>query len=576
MAEASQALATTQQNTNPIFAYVGERALRQIALIVGLALAIAGGIGLYMWARQPVMRPLYSQLDDQDAKQVMDALQASGIQYKLNDANGAIMVPAEQVRKARLQLASQGLPHGSGVGFEMLQKDQGFGTSQFVENARFQRALETELARTISTIDTVKSARVHLAIPKQSVFLRDDNKPSASVLVDLYPGRNLSDGQVAAIEHLVAGSVPDLNRERVTVVDQEGDLLSSDDSGKGVGRSQDQFEYRQRVEQNYAKRIEELLTPIVGRGKVKAQVSADLNFARKETTQEAYDDKGKALVSEQINRQQSTSDNGAQGVPGALSNQPPGAGTTQPPANNANANTNAGAGNGNNAANGKATKTTPGNSSSNEVRNYQVGKTITHTVGSTGAVQRLSIAVLLDQKETVGPKGKKTTQPFSPQEIAQITDLVKQTVGFDAQRGDQINVMNAAFQPAVTPPPPPKTPLLQQPWVWQIGKAVIAGIIGLILIFTVVRPIVQALLGRGAWATAERREQESLPEGEEQRRLAGPGDEGEERSQGQIPQLSHQQQQQAQDDKLQAARDVVGKEPALAANVVKNWLSEDE
>ena len=564
MAEASQALAT-RQNSNPMFAYVGERAFRQLVLIVGLALAIAGGIGLYMWARVPVMRPLYTQLADKDAKQVMDALQASGIEYQLDGSSGAIMVPADQVRKARLQLASQGLPEGTGLGFEMLQKDQGFGTSQFVENARFQRALETELARTISTIDSVKSARVHLAIPKQSVFLRDDNSPSASVLVDMFPGRNLSDGQVAAIVHLVAGSVPDLNRERVTVVDQQGDLLSGDGSSKGVGRSRDQFQYRQQVEHEYANRIEALLTPIVGRGKVKAQVSADMDFARQETTQEQYDDQGKALVSEQVSRQQSVSDSTAQGVPGALSNQPPGAGTTQSQGSGA-ANAN--------GTSGQPGQTQPGNKSSNEVRNYQVGKTITHTVGSSGAIQHLSIAVLLDQKETVDANGKKVSKAFSPQEIAQITDLVKQTVGFNQKRGDQINVMNAAFQPTEAAPPVPKTPLLEQPWVWQVGKLAVAAIVGLILIFTVIRPIIQALLGRGSWAVTRREPAYPAGESEEQRRLTGPGDDGGQGQHGQVPQLAHQQQ--AQEDKLQAARDVVAKEPALAANVVKNWLSEDE
>ncbi len=567
MAEASQALAT-RQNNNPMFAYVGERAFRQLVLIVGLALAVAGGIGLYMWARTPVMRPLYTQLADKDAKQVMDALQASGIEYQLDSSSGAIMVPADQVRKARLQLASQGLPEGTGLGFEMLQKDQGFGTSQFVENARFQRALETELARTISTIDSVKSARVHLAIPKQSVFLRDDNSPSASVLVDMFPGRNLSDGQVAAIVHLVAGSVPDLNREQVTVVDQEGDLLSGDGSSKGVGRSRDQFEYRRQVEREYANRIEALLTPIVGRGKVKAQVSADMNFARQETTQEQYDDQGKALVSEQVSRQQSVSDTTAQGVPGALSNQPPGAGTTQSQGGSGNANANA------NANGGQPGQAQPGNKSSNEVRNYQVGKTITHTVGPTGAIQHLSIAVLLDQKETVDANGKKVSKAFSPQEIAQITDLVKQTVGFNQKRGDQINVMNAAFQPAEAAPPAPKTPLLEQPWVWQAGKLLVAGIVGLILVFTVIRPIIQALLGRGSWAVTRREQPLPTGESEEQRRLAGPGEEGGQGQHGHVPQLAHQQR--AQEDKLQAARDVVAKEPALAANVVKNWLSEDE
>src|SRR5690625_4264310 len=273
MADTGQALANTGETTTKgiiptqLTQLFGERALRQLGLIVGLAAAIAAGIGLFYWSQESAYRPLYGRISEQDATAVIDALQAANIAYKLDSSTGAVLVPAGEVHAVRLKLAAQGLPQSGGMGYELLQREQGFGTSQFMENARFNRALETELARSISTLQGVESARVHLAIPKQSVFIRERSQPSASVLVNLFPGRNLSDGQVAAVVHMVASSVPELVDERVTLVDQRGRVLTRKEEGL-LGATSQQLEYKQLLEEDYVRRIENLLTQMLGSGRV--------------------------------------------------------------------------------------------------------------------------------------------------------------------------------------------------------------------------------------------------------------------------------------------------------------------
>lgn len=580
MAEASQALTETGF-TAPLNRLVGERALRQIGLIVGLALAVAAGISLYMWAREPVMSPLYSQLNQDDATKVMEALKAANIKYRVDENTGLIMVPADKVHMARMQLAGQGLPRGTSEGLEMLDKDQGFGTSQFVEQARYQHALEIDLGRSIATLQSVDSARVHLAIPKQSVFLQDQSKPTASVVVSLFPGRTLSNGQVSAIAHLVASSVPNLSDENVTVVDQAGHLLTNDTT-KGMALSNDQFSYQQQVEQAYANRIEALLTPIVGAGNVRAQVSAVMDFSSEESTAEIYDPKGQVLRSEQTSKQASN-DSGAQGIPGALSNQPPGGGTASvtgtgnagaagAKATGPGANANGGVGNGGPGTQGAGSSTnqaSPTNVSTSSTKNYEISKTVRHITKPIGAVQRLSVAVLLDTKQVKGANGKLTNQPLSKAEIAQITTLVKNSIGFDSKRGDTVSVISEPFSPPVAVPPI-KTSLLEQPWVWQTGRLLLASVLGLILILSVIRPITQAIIRAGTTVPVSPRETQGgtpqLADGTTGTpQLTGPN------GAQQAAQLS-----QAREDRLQAAKGVVGQEPALAANVVKTWLSQDD
>ncbi|HKJ95934.1 MAG TPA: flagellar basal-body MS-ring/collar protein FliF [Gammaproteobacteria bacterium] len=581
--------------------YLGDRAFRQLGLILGLAAAIAAGVGLYQWAQKPMMRDLFANLPNEDAAQVTDALRSANIDFRTDSTTGAIMVPADQLDHARLLLAEQGLPNTGGVGFESLRKDQGFGTSRFMETARFNRALETEISRTVTSLQAVKGARVHLAIPERSAFIRDRRKPSASVAVGLFPGRSLTSGQVTAITHMVASAVPNLATEDVTVVDQRGELLTSDGGDDNKDISTDQLDYQHRLEQSYVDRIKTLLAPIVGPDHVRAQVNARLDFAQSEQTQELYDPDKTALRSEQTSEQRSDRGNEATGIPGALSNQPPAGGQLAPAktGGNAQAATGQGAngqGNTGQGANGNANggggngKPQVIDQSVNKTRNYEVSKTVRHVRSPRGEIQRLSVAVLLDkpaaapagnaqsQGGNAQPQGKAAANAgLSQQQLDQIQSLVKQAVGFDATRGDTVDVVTAPFQPKPAEPRAAPTPIWQQPWVMELGKALLAGILGLVLILAVLRPLVNALLGR------DRRERpatspgtESSPQalaGEEgPRQLTAPGQEGGGGQQGarQIGSGGDYE------DNLNTARGVAGQDPALAANVVKSWLAQEQ
>lgn len=531
--------------------YLGERALRQIGLIIGLAVAVAAGLALFMWAQAPVYRVLYANLPTEDAGAVVDALQAANIPYRLDAGSGAILVPPQRLAEARMKLAGQGLPHTGGVGFESLRQDQGFGTSQFLETARFQRALETELARTIDSLDPIARARVHLAIPERSVFVRDRKAPTAAVSVRLYPGRSLTSGQVSAITHLVASAVPGMSASKVTVVDQHGQLLSNaGDDTDGLVATARQLDLRHRIEDAYSRRIEDLLAPIVGAGHVKAEVNARIDFSAQEMTEEQYEPGKSVVLSEQSTQDRTDRSSEAQGVPGALSNQPPGSGTLQPAQPNKT------------KGKGQAQPSQLVDSRTSETRNYEVSKTIRHVRTPSGAITRLSVAVLLDRPAAAAENGK-TKQP-SQAELTRITDLVKQAVGFDAGRGDTINIISTPFQPPEEAPPL-KTPLWQQPWFSEGGKLLLATVLGLVLILAVLRPLINGLLDRDrprkpaaapalAQAMAEGGSGHSLPGPAEQRQLGMSSD---------------------YEQRLRLARDVVGKEPAVAANVMKSWLGQE-
>src|ERR1700722_8295222 len=299
--------------------------LRPLMLLLGIAAAVAAGVTVVLWWRGPSWSLLYGNLSDSDASSVVQALQTSGIEYKLDNNSGAIMVPAERVHDARLQLASQGLPQGKNSSFELMNKDPGFGVSQFMESARYQYALESELARTISSLQAVEAARVHLAIPQQSAFVRDRRPPSASVLLQLRAGHRIAPEQVSAIVHLVASSIPELDSDQVTVVDQQGRLLSSPKAGDAAVAAE-QFEAAHRIEDTYITHIEQLITPMVGDGRVRAQVTVDLDPTASEQAQEQYKPDGTVVRSEQASEENSRGGSGSGGVPGALSNQPPSGG----------------------------------------------------------------------------------------------------------------------------------------------------------------------------------------------------------------------------------------------------------
>jgi flagellar M-ring protein FliF len=357
--------------------------LRQAGMMVGIAASVALGVYVVMWARTPNYSMLYSDLSDRDVTQIAEALKSTEIPHRIDPGSGAILVAASRVHDARLKLAAAGLPKSAGMGFELMQEEQGFGTSQFLERARYQRAIEGELSRSISRINNVRNARVHLGLPPQTVFSRSQREPTASVILDLYSGRKLESHQVSAITHLVSASVPNLPANKVTVVDQQGSLLTDQGGNEEVVVTGRRFEHRQRLENEYMKRIENILMPFVGADGVRAQVTADLDFTITEQTRESFNPDLPAVRSERL-LEESRVGAGIGGVPGALSNEPPG--TASAPEEVADA-----------TGEGVETASTakPESIRTQTTRNYELDRTISHTKPSLGSIRRLSVAVVV-------------------------------------------------------------------------------------------------------------------------------------------------------------------------------------
>ncbi|HEY0913256.1 MAG TPA: flagellar basal-body MS-ring/collar protein FliF [Solimonas sp.] len=536
-------------------------ALRQLIMLVGVAVAVAAGFTVFNWSQKPDLAPLYGNLADKDAAEIGEALRAAKIPFQVDTASGAVSVPAAQVHEARLKLASQGLPRGSAQGFELIQQEQGFGTSQFIETARYQHALETELARSVSTLQPVRAARVHLALPKASAFARNREAASASVLVELHSGRTLEPDQVASIVHMVASSVSNLQPSAVTVVDQNGRLLTRDDGGSPLGQSSEQFEYARRVEADYVRRIEQLLTPMLGAGRVSAQVTADLDFSVTEEARETYKPDSATVRSEQTSEEQQRSPSGpAAGIPGATSNQPPPQ-TANPPLNQLS------------GANGSADA--PLSQSKQSTRSYEIDRTLSHTRQPVGSVRRLSVAVLVDYVPRVGADKKVTMVALGKPELDKVNALVREAVGFSDQRGDSLSVQNAAFvQPdAVTPD---ELPIWQNPQMRDGLRHVGGALIVLALIFAVLRPVLKQLL---AAPLAPRAAQGALPAGAgvsgmvaDDVRVVSDGPVALGRGPGGTAVAALPD---PYDEKLQTARSAVNQDPKRVAQVVKNWIGQE-
>jgi len=418
------------------------RANPRIPLLVAGAAAIAIIVAMVLWAKQPDYRVLYSNVSDQDGGAIVTQLTQMNIPYRFSDTGGAIEVPADKVHELRLRLAQLGLPKGGAVGFELLDQEK-FGISQFSEQVNYQRALEGELARTIETLGPVKSARVHLAMPKPSLFVREQKSPSASVTVNLAPGRAMDEGQISAVVHLVSSAVAGLPPGNVTLVDQSGRLLTqSNTSGRDLNDAQ--LKYAADVEGRVQRRIEAILSPIVGNGNIHAQVNAQIDFDNKEQTEEQYHPNGNpseaVMRSRQLNESEQVGGPYPGGVPGALSNQPA-------PANNApiTANTPQNGQQNQNAQQTTSTSTAnsagPRNTQRNETTNYEVDRTIRHTKMNVGDVQRLSVAVVVNYRTLTDGK----PLPLTADQLKQIENLTREAMGFSQQRGDTLNVVNSQF-----------------------------------------------------------------------------------------------------------------------------------
>ena len=450
---------------------------RQLGLMLALAVSVAIGLVVMLWAQSPSFDVLFPGVADKDATEIIEALDKLGVEYKVDPGTGSVMVPSENTRELKLKLAAQGLPRTTSLGYELLDKDNGFGASKNVELMRFQRALEGEIALTIQTIQNVKSAKVLLALPVQSVFVRERKKPSASVVVELYQGRTLDKEQIESIVHLVASSVPLMEAGQVTVVDHKGRLLNSKDTGEDISLTSKQFDYKKNIEEHLRERIENILTPLLGAEGMRAQISADVDFTVTEKTQEMFNPDLPALRSEQTQEDNSNLSK-VQGVPGALSNQPPPTGVAPEVA----------------SGQEKQTNAESGSNSKSATRNYELDKTITHTRLATGALRRLSVAVVVDDKHVV-IEGNAAQQPYSQEELNQMRDLVKQAVGYDSSRGDQVTVTNVAFK-APEALEDVAEPFWEKPWFLDILKLVLAAAVVMLLILKVLRPAFATLIGK--------------------------------------------------------------------------------
>lgn len=460
-------------------------AQKKLMLGGGIAALIAIFVAMMMWGREGDYRVLYANLSDKDGGAILAQLQQMNVPYKHTDGGAAIMVPAEKVHDIRLKLAAAGLPKGSVTGYELMET-QKFGVTQFQERLNFQRGLEGELTRSIQTLSGVQSARVHLALPNQNGFFREQQKPSASVVLSLYPGRNLERSQIAGIVHLVSSSVPEMSPKAVSVVDQTGALLSgTQDNPDQAGLDAQQLQYIRQIESSYTQRIRDILEPVVGKDNFRAQVNADVDFAQTESTAEEYKpNQGQAPAA--VRSMQSSEQVGAgsaqpSGIPGAMSNQPPVPATA--PINGASQPLQtAGAG------------ATGGSSRREAVTNYEVDKTVRVTRNATGSIKRINAAVVINHRTTTDAKGKTSTQAIPQEELDKLTALVQETIGFDQQRGDSVKVVNTPFQ--VVKDEPVDMPIWQRPEAVDIMRtlAVPAALTlaALIVVFGAIRPAIKA------------------------------------------------------------------------------------
>ncbi|MGB5257956.1 MAG: flagellar basal-body MS-ring/collar protein FliF [Woeseiaceae bacterium] len=515
-------------------------AVRQVTSLIGVAAAVAVGFAIVLWSQSPQFTQLYSDMSTAEAAEVAAALQSADIDYKIT-GNGTVLVAESKLHDARLQLASVGLPQSVSTGMDLMQEQSSFGVSQFMESARYQHALEAELARTIAAIGAVREARVHLAMPKQTAFIRDNKRASASVLLQLYGGRVLESDQASAIVHLVASSVPNLIATDVTLIDQHGRLLSSGDEQAAGAQAATQFKFSRRLEETYKKRIEDLLTPLVGAGRVRAEVVADVDFTYTEETRESFDPARAVVRSEQISEDQ-TSGLGALvgGIPGALSNQPPEA--TGAPAS---------------SVASESQQLEPKNSSRSSLRNYEVDRTIRHTRPMSGAIRKLSVAVLINDTPADGDESQAS---LSDADVERYTSLVREAVGFDEARGDSVVVLNEAFLEAAPVEEAPPPALWERPELREVLKQVLGAILVLAIAFGIVRPMLQGVVSGGA-ATGQ---------------YLGAGGEfvgaaGSTQLAGGAAAISGP----SYDEKVAAAKNITGNDPARVAQVVKQWVSTD-
>ncbi len=558
---------TNKKGLNDLVARL--RANPRIPLIIAAAAATAIIVAMVLWAKAPDYRVLYNNLSNEDGGAIVTQLTQMNIPYRFEENGGALMVPAEKVHELRLRLAQQGLPKGGAVGFELLDKEK-FGISQFSEQVNYQRALEGELSRTIETLGPVKSARIHLAMPKPTLFVREQKSPSASVTLNLQPGRALDEGQISAIVHMVSSSVAGLPPGNVTVVDQSGRLLTrSDAAGRDLNDAQ--LKYATEVESRYQQRIEAILGPIVGNGNVHAQVTAQIDFDAREQTEEQYKPNSDPANAAVRSRQSSSSEQlGGQypgGVPGALSNQPAPANNApieQPKANAANGNNANAAANATTASTNNA-RPVPSNTHHDDTTNYELDRTIRHTKMNVGSVKRLSVAVVVNYR--ADDKGKAVA--LNEKQLKQIEDLTREAMGYSSDRGDSVNVVNSQF--TQTDETGGDLPFWQQQSFFEqmmnAGRWLLVALVAFILYRKLVRPqlvrkqeIAKLATEQAAQQTKERQEEEAYSVS---------------LSKDELEQERKSKHRVSAEVMSQRIRDMSENDPRVVALVIRQWMSNE-
>ncbi|MBX2825178.1 MAG: flagellar M-ring protein FliF [Gammaproteobacteria bacterium] len=524
----------------------------QFGSLIAMAAAITLGVGLIMYGSAPEYTPINENLQEQDVGELSGLLSEARIDYKVDPNSGALLVPRKSLSEVRMLIAASGLGGAGDVGLEVLQQQTSLGTSQFVESARYQHALETELSRTISSLRNIRHARVHLAMPKQSVFIRNRVKASASVIVHPLAGRIVEAGQVASIVNLVASSIPYLESTNVTVVDQWGRLLSNTNDGNGTDLTNAQFEYTRKLERLLSDRVESLLTPLVGEGRLRASVTADVDFTVNEQTQEIYEPDPEQIRSEETRVSESAVANlTAAGVPGALTNQPNGVDplATQQP-----------------NTRGVDNQTT---------RNYELDKTIRHTRQSPSVVRRLSAAIIVDDRLVINDDGVEESVPVSQDEIDRLTALAKEAIGFDEGRGDSVIVFNQSFQPTLDSTPLEPVPVWKDIAFSELTRQIFVGLAILMLIFMVVRPAMKNFAIRQLENDSEKEESDSDDENDESESEEGTADGEEGVADGADPEALPPPGA-MYGDILDVARNMAKEDPERVARIVKEWVVEEQ
>ncbi len=549
-----------------------------LPLLIGGAAFIGLVLALIMWASAPEYRVLYSNLSEADGGRIIAQLDSRQVPYQFS-GSGTILVPSKDVHKLRLQMAEQGLPQGGNAGFALMD-NQAFGISQFAEQVNFQRALEGELASSMESLGPVQKARVHLAMAKASVFVRDREPAKASVIVTLHPGRKLGAGQVQAIIHMVSSSVPELSPEHVTVVDQYGALLSQNNRDNSLSGSK--LDYIQQVERSYEERIVNILTPILGRKNVRAQVVADIDFSKREATAERYrpnqDADTAAIRSIQRNLNMQGSSQTAEGIPGALTNTPPG--VEPSPIENPEL-----------ADENETTAAGFRNLQQDQVVNYELDRTVEHVDHQRGALQRLSVAVVINHRTVDDLEGNTQLVPRSEEELAYITRLVRQAMGYTDTRNDQLEVVNSVFVQESTPTI--ELPWYEQPSILklaqQLGRYLLAGLGILLLYMLIIRPLMKRHLtaptaNAQASTTGDSRGNlravvgdDDDDDGTPMHRRATGGDSDDDAAElGDSFNWPQQRQNQAYAQALMKAKEAAQSNPRQVSRILQNWMNEDD